>query len=339
MLLSESLLILYREYIANNYILYLVGGAVRDSLLSLIPKDYDFVTDANIEQSVSILQKLGYSYNVDEYHGVIKIKSLNVEITRFRKDLERGFQFNVSIEDDANRRDLTYNAIYYDISNQRYLDFHNGVGDLNNKLIRMIGNPEQRIREDKTRILRILKYAARYDHRIDFDMTNDLSGISEEIIANEIVDGNNQYFKLLDDFNLYPSVFPKLIVNFCEIETRYIEIRLACLLQNNVDIEEKLKLLKYGRKLSETVAFLIELINFDVNKLNYYLVKRNKIDLEILKEWIAVMKLGEYQHKFLTFKSPITKIMVDELVKLGYNGDKLSEKLSEINKNDFLNVD
>lgn len=174
MILPESLLILYKEYISNNHIFYIVGGAVRDNLLNLIPKDYDCVTHADIEQTIAILEKLGYQYINDNYHSVIKIKQLDIEITRFRRDLKEGFEFNVGIGEDAKRRDLTYNAIYYDITNHQYIDFYNGINDLNNGVIRMIGDPCRRIKEDKTRVLRILKYAARYHHHINFEINDDL---------------------------------------------------------------------------------------------------------------------------------------------------------------------
>lgn len=127
--------------------------------------------------------------------------------------------------------------------------------------------------------------------------------ISAEIIAKEVFNGNNYYFKLLNDFNLLPSIFSGLIVNYYEIEIQYIEVRLACLLQNNINIKEKLKMLKYGKKLSETVAFLIELLDFDLNKLNYYLVKKSEMNLEILEKWVMIMKLGTYHQRFLHFKS------------------------------------
>ncbi|HBS02286.1 MAG TPA: hypothetical protein DEA63_00210 [Firmicutes bacterium] len=154
---------LYRQ---NGFPLYAVGGTCRDFLLGKEPNDFDFVTSATPDQEKAFLPQADYSF---ARFGSIKLKrdGQEIDITTFRK--EGGYKdfrhpsfirFVLSPKIDSERRDFTINALYLD-PDGKVLDFHGGMADLKNKIIRFIGDPETRIQEDPLRILRAERFAAR----------------------------------------------------------------------------------------------------------------------------------------------------------------------------------
>lgn len=149
----------------NNY---LVGGCVRDAFLGLPIKDYDIVTDVPIDISRPILEKAGFKTKECGLEFLVlhvSKKGEQYEISNFRKDgiyadgrrptsVEIG-----TIEEDARRRDLSINAIFEDPVTGKILDpTGQGLSDLKNRLIRFIGKPQDRIREDYLRLWRALRF-------------------------------------------------------------------------------------------------------------------------------------------------------------------------------------
>jgi poly(A) polymerase len=159
---------------------YLVGGAVRDLLLSRIPKDFDVATNATPEEVNRIFRRsriIGRRFRLvhvmfgDETIEVSTFRGSHLEAEGDSKVTDSGriIRDNVfgSIMDDAVRRDFTANALYYDPSNEEVLDFHNGFPDIQAGVLRMIGKPETRYAEDPVRMLRAVRLSAKLGLKID----------------------------------------------------------------------------------------------------------------------------------------------------------------------------
>jgi poly(A) polymerase len=164
---GEALNVLYRLH-QNGFLAYLVGGSVRDLLLGRRPKDFDVGTDARPEQIRKIFRNsriIGRRFRlVQVFFGGGKI----VEVSTFRSlgDSESGQVLEINNEygtpaEDAWRRDLTINALFYNIADFSIVDYVGGMPDLQQKIIRAVGNPDIRFHQDPVRILRAVRHAAR----------------------------------------------------------------------------------------------------------------------------------------------------------------------------------
>ncbi|MCR5350018.1 MAG: hypothetical protein K6E20_03400, partial [Acholeplasmatales bacterium] len=153
-----------------GYKAYLVGGAIRDSLLGLESNDIDIATSMPLE----LIEKTFKTKpnGKDFFSLTIIYKKYTFEITHFRKDIKSinhrhpEVSYCDTYEEDSKRRDLTINALAMD-KNRQILDFHGGLDDLKAKTIKMIGNPVKRFDEDALRILRAIYYYAKLDFNLD----------------------------------------------------------------------------------------------------------------------------------------------------------------------------
>lgn len=174
-----------RTLAEKGFAAFIVGGAVRDLLLGREPKDFDIATDAEPDQVRDLFRRsriIGRRFQiVHVYCGADTL-----EVTTFRAHTPQGennedsadrvtaadgviLRDNVfgSQEDDAARRDFTVNSLYYDPIKEEVWDWHGGVADARAKVLRMIGDPATRFREDPVRMLRAARFAAKLDFRID----------------------------------------------------------------------------------------------------------------------------------------------------------------------------
>ncbi|HEX5639737.1 MAG TPA: polynucleotide adenylyltransferase PcnB [Burkholderiaceae bacterium] len=156
---------------------YIVGGAVRDLLLDVAPKDFDVATDATPEQIKQHFRRaiiIGRRFRlvhvmfgqetieVSTFRALVNEDRLTDQHGRVLSDNAYGEQ-----SDDAARRDFTINALYYDPTTGEVIDYHDGVKDVRAKRLRMIGDPEARYREDPVRMLRAVRFAAKLGFQID----------------------------------------------------------------------------------------------------------------------------------------------------------------------------
>jgi len=190
--ISEAALKVLQTLKRHNYAGFLVGGSVRDLLLGLRPKDFDIATDATPEQLTSLFrnaQIIGRRFRIVH----IRFGRETIEVTTFRghhhdthkdqaspnpganaKTAQRNksgmlLRDNVygTVEEDAIRRDFTVNALYYNIEDFAVYDYARGMDDIKKRQIHIIGNPEQRYREDPVRMLRAVRLAAKLDFSIE----------------------------------------------------------------------------------------------------------------------------------------------------------------------------
>ena len=175
----------------NGYSAFIVGGAVRDLLIGGKPKDFDVATNATPEQIVALFRGariIGRRFRIVH----VRMGREIIEVTTFRgshktddsnesKTSNRGLLLrdNVygTLEEDAVRRDLTVNALYLDVVNNTILDHLNALEDIDQRLIRVIGDPKTRYQEDPVRMLRVARFAAKLDFDIEADTEQSIAPI------------------------------------------------------------------------------------------------------------------------------------------------------------------
>jgi len=220
---------------------YLVGGCVRDLLLGREPKDYDVATNASPQQVMEIFPE---TYAVGAQFGVVLVpapdsltsqasatlsKSHAVEVATFRSDIGYSdgrhpdeVRFSQQPQEDVARRDFTINGMMLDPVSGEVLDFVGGRADLEARIIRSIGDPRLRFAEDKLRMLRAIRFAARFEYAIDpatFAAIQNMSGeivvVSRERVRDELTrmltEGHGRRaFQLLDESGLLVHVLPEI---------------------------------------------------------------------------------------------------------------------------------
>jgi tRNA nucleotidyltransferase/poly(A) polymerase len=345
----------------NGKKLYVVGGYVRDKLMGLNPLDIDLSTDSLPDETISFLQDLYKLDYVGKAFGVIivHVGEMKIEIASFRSDGidETGgrhpeIKLGVSIEDDVLRRDITISAIFYDIQEEKVVDLVGGLEHINDKVISTVGDPKLRLIEDQLRSLRILRFACRYDFKIDDKTHNalkefvDLSKISNERIWDEFKKAYEQSIDFSDFLNsintyyMWNKIFPGSVIynkiTKCEEFVTYI----ANLFRDEdvYSLEKKLvSNYKIEYEVSSKVVFLLKLMNlspdnvFELYKLK---VKCHCSDAIIL-DWLKLNNL-ENDKLFLNFISYIPNALLSkELMDKGFSGKELGAEIKRIESTNF----
>jgi tRNA nucleotidyltransferase (CCA-adding enzyme) len=171
---TRSVLDIARRLEAAGFEAWCVGGAIRDALLGGHPLDWDLATPAHPEQVREIFGRRRTIPVGIEFGTVSVLDDVGIahEITTFRRDVKTDgrhaeVEFGVSLDDDLARRDFTINAIAYRPRTEELRDPFDGRGDIERRLVRAVGDAEQRMREDRLRALRAIRFAARYHFTIE----------------------------------------------------------------------------------------------------------------------------------------------------------------------------
>lgn len=183
----------------NGFSLYVVGGAIRDFLLNVENHDYDFCTDALPEQVIAMFKNV---VPTGIKHGTVTVlfKGEMYEVTTFRTESDYSdkrhpdkVSYVRSLSEDLSRRDFTVNAFAANCLTGEFFDLFDGISDLNNKIIRAIGNPLDRFNEDALRLLRMCRFASKLNFHVDAEtleaackLSNSIRFVSEERIFEEM---------------------------------------------------------------------------------------------------------------------------------------------------------
>lgn len=272
-------------FVKNGHKLYVVGGAVRDAILGKTPKDYDLATDAEPDKVEQMMAKSGLkTLPTGKAFGVINVftDQGEYEIATFREDIGSGRRPDAvsftNIEGDVKRRDLTINALFYDIETGEVVDLVGGIDDLKKGIVRTVGSPEDRFGEDRLRILRAIRFAGRFGSQLDqatdaaLQKDASLEGISGERIRDEFIKGlasaksTKQYLGLIDKYNLFDWIFKGLNINKRFIDRDDPIVLIAMLLHKNdlSDLAKKLNQLKYSSDEVKKITTLIAMLDLDI---------------------------------------------------------------------------
>jgi tRNA nucleotidyltransferase/poly(A) polymerase len=373
--IPEDILEIAKAYINSGKEIYLVGGCVRDFILGKKPKDFDLVTNSLPEESKKILKDFNVSDEQGKNFGVIRVYTPECreghEIASFRKDISKGRDTkgagekvkmgkDITIEDDCQRRDLTMNALYYDIKENRIIDLVGGVEDIKKGIIRSVGDPSKRFEEDRLRIMRIFRFAARTESKIDSQTAesirkdNRLRGIgsgedvSQERIWEEICKAFEQskdfnfYLHLLTDFDMWDQIFPGSSINTDFIDSE----DFICIISNlfkNEKLEglskKMVELYKIDSSTTNKIVFLISLRDFSPeNVFDYFKSKeRIRIDDDTIREWVEVSDFNKRDLliKFLDYSPSVS---AEEVMSMGYKGREIGNKIKEMEYKKFIEL-
>ena len=211
----------------RGHIAYFAGGCVRDMVRGLTPKDYDIATDARPENVQALFPR---TYAVGAHFGVIIVleDGFQFEVATFRSDEAyidgrhpSAVHFS-SPKEDARRRDFTINGMFLDPASNKVIDLVGGQADIGAKLVRAIGEPAQRLAEDRLRMLRAVRFATALDYQIDkrtwdalVASASSINQISAERIRDEVVriflsPSRVRGWDLLDASGLMSAILPEL---------------------------------------------------------------------------------------------------------------------------------
>jgi len=348
---------------SNGHKLFVVGGAVRDALLGKIPKDYDLATDAVPDKVEEMMKGAGYkTLPTGKQFGVINVFTSEgeYEIATFREDLSGGRRPDAvsftDIKGDVKRRDLTINALFYDIDTGEVVDLVGGIEDLKNGVVKTVGNAEERFNEDRLRILRAIRFAGRFGSDLDpatdaaLQKNASLEGISGERIRDEFLKGINSaksvknFLQMLDRYNLFNWIFPGLKVDRVYINRMqsdynyddYIVLLAHLLKENHVDsLKKSLNALKYSVDEIKAISFLVSLLGLDaINAVSLKRAQKNSgvSDDQIrnfgANEGIMSQMLDAFEEFKFTVKS-------QDLMDQGFKGKELGAEIDRLETENF----
>ena len=236
-MMNPNALKVVEKLASEGFEAFIVGGSIRDLLLNRVPKDFDVATNANPLQIKSLFNRariVGRRFQIVH----VKLNKQIIEVTTFRSNnndslndhrittkngmLTRDNAFG-SLADDSIRRDLSINAFYYDPRDNTITDFTSGFSDIQESIVRIIGDATTRFREDPLRLLRVVRFASKLNFSIDSSTRapmkrhgKNLRQISAPRLFDEslklFMSGHGlKAFELLDEFDLIRYIFPRLL--------------------------------------------------------------------------------------------------------------------------------
>lgn len=349
---QNAIKVLYRLNKAG-YEAYLVGGSVRDLLLGKRPKDFDITTNATPEQMKKLFRNcrlIGRRFRLAH----IIFKSEIIEVSTFRGyntmsnilSKNTTYSNNISntnivltnnifgsIEDDAQRRDFSINSLYYNIKDFTLRDYTNGIQDLKNGIIRLLGNPSIRYQEDPVRMLRAIRFSAKLNMKLSYETAEPIPRLG--ILLNQIPPARlfeetlkllqSGYaeitYRLLRQYQLFRFLFPLIDHSFHKQNHYYLDKMLIYSLssadnyfRNGMQVNAALlfapmlwyPLLEWTKKINKEKnlpylkAFLIS-INYILNEQCHTLAIPKRFTMIMRDMWQAQFKLTNLKKNNMQF--------------------------------------
>ena len=320
-LISKNVLAIINTLQANNFEAYIVGGAIRDILISLTPKDFDIATNAKPEEIRHLFKnsriigrrfRLVHIFFGRELIEVSTFRAKPEKVERLKNGILKDNEYGTK-EEDAVRRDFTCNALYFDPKRNKIFDFFNGIEDLKNRHLNMIGNAKIRLAEDPVRAIRAIRFSAKLGFEIDNKLKQQIiqvlpelkkipySRLFDEILKIFLTGYAENSFKLVNDYNLAKIFFPSL----------------------QSGSKETISFIKRGLKKTDERIFLGKPINpgyliavflwKDVKILQDNLAKKTKYPLTALNDAIEITlnkqnKIFPIQKRFITTMTEIWQL-------------------------------
>lgn len=327
----------------HGFIAYVVGGCVRDSILCKKPNDWDITTNAKPDDIISIFK---HTVPTGLKHGTVTVLINNTpfEVTTFRVESKyennrkpKEVFFVNNIENDLARRDFTVNALAYnDIDG--LIDYFNGIDDINNKLIKAVGNANERFNEDALRMLRAIRFSCQLNFYIEYETFKAIKLNSKLIlnISNErIKDELNKILMsyrpkkgliLLNNTNILKFIIPEIkdldisknLLSNCLVKDTLI-LKLCCLLISVDNVNLTLSRLRYDNKTNLRVSSILKYKDMNINNIDElsfkYILRDLGVDdffiLTRLKELIGcnksdILKLNITAKNIISKNEPLT---------------------------------
>lgn len=375
--LPNDIIEISNAYIKAGKDIFLVGGAVRDFIQGIEPKDYDLVTNALPNESKEILKDFKVSDEQGKNFGVLRVYTKDepegYEIASYRRDISGGRDTkgddqkvemggDVTIEDDCNRRDLTMNALFYDIKNKQIVDLVGGVDDIKKGIVRAVGDASQRFIEDRLRICRIFRFAARTGGEIDSKTAqairndNRLKGVGpkDDVSQERVWEEITKAWKQAKDFNHYLQFFTKYdmwneIFPVSKINTDLVESKDFVVVMSNLFRKEELGALRIGYNLenrlvqdykiegdlAKKIVFLISFLNFTPEDVFDFYKKKQQSGIKdsTIIEWLEVNNIDDkWMIKFIDYKPSVSS---QDLMDKGFKGAELGREIKRMEIENF----
>ena len=348
--IPSDILKIHKAFKKSGYKLYVVGGAVRDAILGDNPKDFDLATNAKPDEVLKIAKDNKFSTaEVGKSFGVVIVNGN--EIATFRKDIGKGRRPSsvdyTDIEGDVRRRDLTVNALFYDLDKKEIVDLVGGIADLKKKKIRTVGKAEERFEEDPLRKLRALRFQARLGGTFDKGLLSSLQkdptlkGVSSERIRDEFVKSlksaknPQKYMEMNDKIGFTKLILPNLKVTKPYISDNDYILFLSSILRKNPAsyLSKTLNKLTYSNDERNNIVFLVSLQQFKPEEVLVYKKAQSKTSLsdeQIIKFGSII---GKDMKKFVNFKLSVGGKDVPKDIK----GPEIGMWIKNKEKENFLN--
>ena len=310
---------------SKNSEAYVVGGYVRDKVLKIDSNDIDICTNLLPKDVIEIL-KLDKKTK-DNFGSInIKTKKYNIDITTYRKESNyknhqpKSIEYINDVKLDLKRRDFTCNQLLLNINNE-IIDYYNGINDINNKIIRCIGNTNKKLSEDPIRILRSIRLSTIYNFKLDNEIIDFIKNNKKIIETISYTRKKEELDKILSNNNKIFGLNLIKELNLCDVlGIKYDKIyycKDVLGMYSQIEFDSKYPLTKNEKSIIKSIKEIVKIGKIDNHTLYKYGLYINSIAGEILGiEYKEIIKM----YKALPIKSrKDIKISIESIVKLNNN--------------------